>query len=557
MINLVVSAVIALIVSTGGFLLYQSEESAIGGLSVLLPSQGGTGIGSATAGDVGKVIKVLDDSPFTYELATDNSGGGGGGSFPFTATTNYGAQVYATNTPTIWLQGGVQASSTSHFVNASSTHQTIFGNLWLQNFPRNSILYTNSVGVVSATSSVLYSGSYVGTTTATSTLAGGLQANVLRTTLAPTFDPLTSAAIVTNAAGATAEYAGTSCTDQVLTALSALIAGTCTTLTSAYVDSSIALSATTITINGTTNQITSSAGAQSLAANRTWTLSLPSLVVFPGYASSTAFSSLDGLFVGRSATTTIYGDSATSTFSGGISSTRLNTSGTSTLAGLRIPTQGLTITTLANCNTIDTDASGNFSCGTDATAAGAADPFTWSTTYNTLSAATTSAMWLTTGSLFASSTAFFHSSITIGNNATASNFTSTSTSLVNTFPNASTTDFTIANVVKVPYETIGFTYSTTTWSGTTTIYIGPAAGDQTFDSVACQTNVGTLGLSLWDGTNRATPYIPTASTTINTNLITTTNVFTKNESRQVDIGTPASSPLKIACTFKFRYLNDN
>lgn len=36
--------------------------------------------------------------------------------------------------------------------------------------------------------------------------------------------------------------------------------------------------ATTITINGTAGQITSSAGAQSLAANRTWTLSLPSNV---------------------------------------------------------------------------------------------------------------------------------------------------------------------------------------------------------------------------------------------------------------------------------------
>lgn len=36
-----------------------------------------------------------------------------------------------------------------------------------------------------------------------------------------------------------------------------------------------ATTATTITINGTTNQITSSAGAQDLSANRTWTLSTP------------------------------------------------------------------------------------------------------------------------------------------------------------------------------------------------------------------------------------------------------------------------------------------
>lgn len=38
----------------------------------------------------------------------------------------------------------------------------------------------------------------------------------------------------------------------------------------------------TITVAGTANQITSSAGAQDLSANRTWTLSFPSAVVFPG-----------------------------------------------------------------------------------------------------------------------------------------------------------------------------------------------------------------------------------------------------------------------------------
>ena len=38
----------------------------------------------------------------------------------------------------------------------------------------------------------------------------------------------------------------------------------------------------TLTIAGTANQITSSAGAQDLSADRTWTLSLPSHVVFPG-----------------------------------------------------------------------------------------------------------------------------------------------------------------------------------------------------------------------------------------------------------------------------------
>ncbi len=41
------------------------------------------------------------------------------------------------------------------------------------------------------------------------------------------------------------------------------------------VDSTVVRTARTITVAGTTNQITSSAGAQDLSANRTWTLSLP------------------------------------------------------------------------------------------------------------------------------------------------------------------------------------------------------------------------------------------------------------------------------------------
>lgn len=66
-----------------------------------------------------------------------------------------------------------------------------------------------------------------------------------------------------------------------------------------------ALGATTITVAGTANQITSSAGAQDLSANRTWTLSLPSQVIVPGQASSTQFSSYQAYF-GGTATTTFF-----------------------------------------------------------------------------------------------------------------------------------------------------------------------------------------------------------------------------------------------------------
>lgn len=67
--------------------------------------------------------------------------------------------------------------------------------------------------------------------------------------------------------------------DAANTIIADIVAGS---ISSTYVDSSIALSATTITVAGTANEITSSAGAQSLAANRTWTLSLPSALTFTG-----------------------------------------------------------------------------------------------------------------------------------------------------------------------------------------------------------------------------------------------------------------------------------
>ena len=98
-------------------------------------------------------------------------------------------------------------------------------------------------------------------------------------------------------------------------------------------------------ILGTTNQLTVSNGAGRVIGGNV-TLSLPSLLAIQN-ASSTAQSVLDYIAVGRTATTTIFGDNATSTFSGGILSTRLNTSATSTLAGLEIPTGGLRLGVLS------------------------------------------------------------------------------------------------------------------------------------------------------------------------------------------------------------------
>ena len=92
-----------------------------------------------------------------------------------------------------------------------------------------------------------------------------------------------------------------------------------------------------------------------------------------------------------------------------------------------------------------------------------------------------------------------------------------------------------------------FSYATSTaWTGTTTIPLGPAFVAETWNGVQCFTDVGTLKVSFTDGTNRMNPL--NASTTVGSVTLSTNNTFTATEKRYVEIGTPASSPTKIACT---------
>lgn len=101
-------------------------------------------------------------------------------------------------------------------------------------------------------------------------------------------------------------------------------------------------------------------------------------------------------------------------------------------------------------------------------------------------------------------------------------------------------------------QTRSFSYATSTWTGTTTLRIAPAAAALTVKYVYCETDVGTVGVSLYDGTTRAN-YIKTASTTINKFTYSTNNSFTAGKSMRVDVGTPASSPHNVACTFAYTY----
>ena len=89
-----------------------------------------------------------------------------------------------------------------------------------------------------------------------------------------------------------------------------------------------------------------------------------------------------------------------------------STSATSTIQyGLKIVSGGLTSSTLTSCDTIDTDASGNLTCGSDATGAGGSGTFSWTPTTNfgNLANSTSTQLWLRGSpiSLSASSTSVF------------------------------------------------------------------------------------------------------------------------------------------------------
>ena len=298
--------------------------------SVFLSVQGGTGIGTATAGDIGDCLKVLDDSPFTYELGTCSTGGF---SYPFTPTS-YGN---STSTPIGFLNG--------LFSTASSTFN---GPLFITNLSqgllyngRNGLTQTAATGTISAGAgisvtagqSVIGSGltitndgvtsisataplvnnqstgaisltcptcstianpftvtSYGASTSTTIGFIGGLFANsasssftgllnmvyasstALSVSSSFAVTPLTSALTLTGADGTFAEYAGATCTNQFVRVLSALGAATCATVVAGDVDlADLTATNGSLTFSGAYDGSTARTVGLNLANANTWT----------------------------------------------------------------------------------------------------------------------------------------------------------------------------------------------------------------------------------------------------------------------------------------------
>lgn len=106
-----------------------------------------------------------------------------------------------------------------------------------------------------------------------------------------------------------------------------------------------------------------------------------------------------------------------------------------------------------------------------------------------------------------------------------------------------------APAVLKPFVTISGGHATSTWVGTTTQLLGPAPYPGYIKLGRCDMISGTVGVSIYDGTNRAN-YM-TASSTVGTFSYSTNNSFTTGEPIRVDFGTPGSSPTQIACRWEY------
>ena len=152
------------------------------------------------------------------------------------------------------------------------------------------------------------------------------------------------------------------------------------------------------------------------------------------------------------------------------------------------------------------------------------------------------------GEYFTNFTTYVRSLITCGDHVTctAGDIDVDDDFLLNTGDTGTGTyDFSAATIKEKVYP--AFSYATTTaWTGTTTLDLGPAYVAEAWNGVKCFTDTGTLNVSVYDGTNRMNLF--NASTTVGTVTLSSNNTFAASEKRYVDIGTPASSPKKISCT---------
>lgn len=156
------------------FLAINKTTAQTFGASVLFPYQGGTGLGTAGAGDVGKYLKVSGNSPFTYSF--DTPAGGTGSSLNATSTEPLMASWFVATSTT----------ATSTFPRLTSTGMATdwlcLGGDCQTGWPSGSVsggtagMLTAWIDATTLTATSAPTAAYyiATSTTATSTFAGGL-----------------------------------------------------------------------------------------------------------------------------------------------------------------------------------------------------------------------------------------------------------------------------------------------------------------------------------------------------------------------------------------------
>jgi len=496
---------------------------------------------------------------------------GTGGAFPFTPTTNYGQQAQATTTA-LWMQAtpfSFFASSTAVFVNSSSTQITNTGNTWLTPLT-SALLQTDGAGLLAEYAGTTCTNQFVRVLSAlgiamcesvslSADVTGSLALTSLAAQNANTFIANATGGSAVPTAVATSSIFGASNTaghilawnnnlpQWVASSTLSTITGTLAvsnggTGLTAYTLGDVLYASGTGTLAGTSTPNLKATLALANVENTalsTWagSTNITTLgTIATGVWSGTAIGATKG---GTGATTVTTGDllygsasnvwsklagvaTGNALLSGGVSTApswgkiALTTHVSGTLPVANGGTGAVTLTGLLQGN------------GTSAIT-GIANSSTVGQILRVTGASTYA--W---GALDLDDADAFTGTLPIAN-----------TQLAVTAPIVLTTDtLSLGNVKQYP----SFVYATSTaWTGTTTIPLGPAFVAETWNSVMCFTDVGTLNVSFEDTTpNRMNLF--NASTTVGTVVLSTNNTFVAAEKRYVDVGTPATAPKSISCT---------
>ena len=177
---------------------------------------------------------------------------------------------------------------------------------------------------------------------------------------------------------------------------------------------------------------------------------------------------------------------ASSSIAHGLTTGRINTTSTSTVAGIVAASGGIQITGLTSCNTVDTDSAGNLKCGSDETGGGGGNAFgqAWEISGGLLRPTTTQSIGVTgTATNTLAAGVRITGDITASRSIEAPRFLATSSTATSTFSGGllanfmdMTTGF-ISRAASLVFGNFGVTGTTTLATTTTSVINGTIVVD--------------------------------------------------------------------------------